>query len=195
MGTIIAILFTAWIVSAFCERNRRKKIEELKREEQIKSDAKIAAYREWKAAQAKATEEWNKARQFAIEEQTRLIALEEEQRRQAEEQARMRGQIEAHQEWLKRHDEEIGKLQARIGRAEKEIDHIMVQMEQKREYGEYLELERDACVKGSKFYHGWNNKVIANTNQLHNMEMKLDKAIENREIALAQLNETVKEVA
>ena len=189
MGTIIAILFTAWIVSAFCERNRRKKIEELKREEQIKSDVKIAAYREWKIAQAKATEEWNKAQQFAIEERSRLIALEEEQRKQAEEQARMRGQIEAHQEWLKRHDAEIEKLQNRIGRAEKNIDHLTWQMEQKRAYGDFLEEQKRGCTPTSKEYHGWNNKLIANNEQLHNMEVKMDKALEDKKIAEALLSE------
>ena len=189
MGTIIAILFTAWIVSALCERNRRKKIEELKREEQIKSDAKIAAYREWKVAQAKATEEWNKAQQFAIEERARLIALEEEQQKQAEEQARMRGQIEAHQEWLKRHDAEIEKLQNRIGRAEKNIDHLAWQMEQKRAYGDFLEEQKSKCTPGGKEYHGWNNKLTANNDQLHRMEIQMDKALEDKRIAEAKLEE------
>lgn len=130
------------------------------------------------------------------EELLRILAVENEQRRQAEEQKRQAGILEKHDADIvkiakeqAKQAEQIRKLEFKAQQAEKDIDFILHQMEEKRSYGEYLELERDASVYGGKYYHIWNNRVIANNNQLHTLEKQLDKAMNARDEAKIKLRE------
>lgn len=62
-------------------------------------------------------------------EVARLIALEREQMRLAKEQEKQRQDIVRHEEWLKKHDAEIEKLQFRLDKAEEEITHYSYMLE------------------------------------------------------------------
>lgn len=94
-------------------------------------------------------------------------------------QIEARKQIEANVAEMKRqvNETKVRELNFKIYKAQKDVEHIKYQMEEKRKYGEFLELNRDSCVYGSKYYHNWNNKLTANNNQLHTLETQLDKAM------------------
>lgn len=99
--------------------------------------------------------------------------------RQIEAREEARKQIEANVAEMKRqvNETKVRELNFKIYKAQKDVEHIKYQMEEKRKYGEFLELNRDSCVYGSKYYHNWNNKLTTNNNQLHTLETQLDKAM------------------
>ena len=72
-------------------------------------------------------------------------------------------------------------LESALRQAEMDIENIYAQMDAKSAYGIYLETERDACVYGSKYWHGWNNKLNTHNNQMYTLEKKLNKAIDVRD--------------
>ena len=73
--------------------------------------------------------------------------------------------------------------------AENDINSYYKQREDLLEYGEYLELERDACAYGSSNYHKWNKKVMANDNRLSALDRKIEKAIHAKDMAILKLSE------
>ena len=123
-----------------------------------------------------------------IKNQIQRDSLRVEPKRSQRDEILLR-QIEAREEAQKQANEKVAELKRqaneakvrelnfKIYRARKDIEYIEHQMEEKRKYGEFLELNRDSCVYGSKYYHNWNNKMTANNNQLHTLETQLDKAM------------------
>lgn len=62
--------------------------------------------------------------------------------------------------------------------AMEDIDHIAYCIEQVIKKGEYLELERDACVKYGKEWHKWNDKCLANEEKHYKLVKQMNKARE-----------------
>lgn len=62
--------------------------------------------------------------------------------------------------------------------AQEDIDHIAYCIDQVIKKGEYLELERDACVKYGKEWHKWNDKCLANEEKHYKLVKQMNKARE-----------------
>jgi len=188
----MAFVFTAvllgWIASLIIRHAEEKKHKKWYAEVQAQQVA----------AEQKRAEDFEKIKQLAKaqsrERQERIrsqVEIQREQMRIAKEQEAQRKELEQQKILISKQDEKIRGFEFKLNQAEKNIDFIQYQMEKKREYGEYLERERDACTYGSRFYHNWNNKVIANNNQLHTLETQLDKAIFARDEARIKIDSEV----
>ena len=197
MSTIIIIGIFVWIISAICKSVKAKQIER-NRQAQI---ARINAENMKRKAEAQRMREEFRQRQLEAKlEIERMVAIEREQIRLAKEAEKERKERIAAEEKLAKEaekqaariakiEEEQRKMKDTLYKAVKDIDHLTYEMEQKRKYGEYLELERDACVKYGAEWHKWNNRVSTNNNQLYAMETKLDNAINRRNNAQRKLTE------
>ncbi len=175
--SLIIIAVAIWCISALISHARQ---ERLAREQQRQREAQARLLREQRA-QAQRQREMEKEqrqmeRQAEIERRERIAADAKLAKEQAAQAAR-----------IAKIEEEQRRQQSVLNKAVKDIDHLLYEMDQKRKYGEYLELERDACVPYGAEWHKWNNKVSANNNQLYAMETKLDSAIEKRDEAQRKL--------
>lgn len=74
------------------------------------------------------------------------------------------------------------KKQAQIEQAEQDMEQLGIQIEQLQDYGEYLELERSGCVYGSKDWHKWNNKWMANNAKVYNLTRRMNRAYSEKRI-------------
>ena len=74
------------------------------------------------------------------------------------------------------------KKQAQIEQAAEDIEQYQNQIAALQKYSEYLELERSGCVYGSKSWHKWNNKVIANDNRIYNLTKRMNRAYSEKRI-------------
>ena len=129
----------------------------------------------------------NHRKQATFDEIERMIAMEKEQARIRKEQEKQAKELEKHEAWLRKHDEQISALETKVNQAEKKIDFLASQMESLKDYGEYLELERDSCVYGSSNWHKWNNKWMSNNAKVYRLSEQMDKAYEARRVALEKL--------
>ena len=117
----------------------------------------------------------------------RMIQVEMEQQAIRAEQRKQQAEIERHEAWLRKHDEQISALETKVNKAEKKIDFLASQMESLKDYGEYLELERDSCVYGSSNWHKWNNKCVSNDAKVYRLSEQMDTAYEARRVAIEKL--------
>lgn len=117
----------------------------------------------------------------------RMIQVEMEQQAIRAEQRKQQAEIERHEAWLRKHDEQISALEFKMNQAEGKIAFLKGQIEQLRNYGDYLELERDACIEGSSNWHKWNNKCLTNEAKVYRLSEQMDKAFEARRVALEKL--------
>ena len=170
MPIIIILALLIWAISSIVKSASAKKAERNRQAQIARLNAENARR---KAEAARIREEFRIRQAEAKAEVQRIVAIEREQMRLAKEQEKQAARLE-------KVEAEQRKIKATLYKAVKDIDHLTYEMEQKRKYGEYLELERDACVKYGAEWHKWNNKVSTNNNQLYAMETKLDKALANK---------------
>lgn len=123
----------------------------------------------------------------AFAEHLATYGVLEEQHRLAEEQARLAAEQERMQAELDKHAAKIADLEFKMNRAEADIDNLTFRIDELKKYGEYLELERDACVYGSSNYYKWHKKVMTNDNQVYTLTSRLDKAIYAKEKAAREI--------
>lgn len=95
--------------------------------------------------------------------------------------------IEKHEKQLQKHEEEIHKLNYKLNKAENDIDFLITQLDHFKEYGKYLEIERDACVFGSSNWHKWNNKLNTNDAKVYRLSDQLGRAYEEKQTAIRKL--------
>ena len=131
--------------------------EQAKREAQRKVEADRI-----KREQARMKEEWKQRVAEAKIETDRLIKLEREQQRQAEQ--------------LARHEERLEKLEQRLTIAEGEI---AFNREQRERLFKLLEIEQktqSGTMEGSKEWARSQKKIIALENQIHTVQKRIDKS-------------------
>lgn len=109
-------------------------------------------------------------------EVARLIALEREQMRIAKEQEKQRQDIVRHEEWLKKHDEEIEKLQFRLDQAESDIEFLKEKIGNLYALRDMAVNELDQAVIGGKNQTKYQKQIMSLDNQIHAAESKLNKA-------------------
>ena len=96
-------------------------------------------------------------RPLTQEEIKRIVAVEREQMRLREEQARQAQVLEKHEAWLVRHDEEIEKLKFKVSQADA------------------VQVELDQAIIGGKTQIKLQKQAITLRNQIHAAESKLAK--------------------
>lgn len=137
----------------------------------------------------RAAKERERARLIAQREQLkRMVALEKEQQRQAKEQARLAREQERQAAQFAKHEARIAKLEQSAAQAREDIDNYAYRIEQLNKKGEYLELERDACIDGGKEWNKWNDKCMANDDKIYRLQRQMNKAqtiLENAERELS----------
>lgn len=72
--------------------------------------------------------------------------------------------------------------------AEDDIGYITDRISQKQAYIDYLKTERDACTYGNRYYHSWNNKLMAAEKEIHTLKTQRNKAVFARDEALNSLD-------
>lgn len=142
-------------ISAAARACERQNMEKIKEEQRRQRDELLAERR------AARTMMWKQA------------ALEREQERQREE-------LEKHEAWLTKHDEQIAKLEMRLSAAEREIAFNREQRERLWKLLEIEQMERDAAIEGSRVWQKHHAKVISLENQIHTVQKRLDKAQETK---------------
>lgn len=173
MSAIIILALTIWAISAVIKSAKAKQAER-NRQAQI---ARINAENMKRKAEAQRMREEFKARQLEAKlEVERMVAIEREQMRQAKE-------IEKHEAWLRKHDEEIAKLNFRISEAERTIAHFTPLFET-------LKAQYDELTLKIKFYEqrglltgGAKKELEKVSNKLYAVETKINKAKFDKEQA------------
>ena len=173
MSAIIILALTIWAISAITKSVKAKQAER-NRQAQI---ARINAENMKRKAEAQRMREEFKARQLEAKlEVERMVAIEREQIRQAKE-------IEKHEAWLKKHDEEIAKLNFRISEAERTIAHFTPLYDA-------LKAQYDELTLKIKFYEqrglltgGAKKELEKVSNKLYAVETKINKAKFDKEQA------------
>lgn len=149
--------FIIMIVAAYAVYRFYANQEQAKREAKQKAEAERI-----KREQARMKEEWKQRVAEAKIETDRLIKLEREQQRQAEQ--------------LARHEERLEKLEQRLTIAEGEI---AFNREQRERLFKLLEIEQNVqkgTTYGSKEWAKSEKKIIALENQIHTAQKKIDKS-------------------
>lgn len=150
--TLFIVIIIVYVAYRFCA-NR----EQARREAQRKAEAERI-----KRDQARIREEWKQRVAQAKIETDRLIKLEREQQRQAEQ--------------LARHEERLEKLEQRLTIAEGEI---AFNREQRERLFKLLEIEQktqSGTTEGSKEWARSQKKIIALENQIHTVQKRIDKS-------------------
>ena len=106
----------------------------------------------------------------------RMVAIEREQIRQAKE-------IEKHEAWLRKHDEEIAKAKFMISKATSDIEHLTEQIGQFYALLDVLQNQQIMAVPGSKADITAQSKIITLQNKIHTAENRLEKAKFDKEQA------------
>lgn len=173
MTAIIVLALAIWAISAVTKSAKAKQAER-NRQAQI---ARINRENAQRKAEAQRIREEFKARQLEAKlEVERMVAIEREQIRQAKE-------IEKHEAWLKKHDEEIAKLTFRISEAERTIAHFTPLYDA-------LKAQYDELTLKIKFYEqrglltgGAKKELEKVSNKLYAVETKINKAKFDKEQA------------
>ena len=142
-----------------------------------KQNAQIANI---KKVQAAAQEETKRQKAEAAAEYQRVVELEMEQVRQSKE-------LEKHEAWLKKHDEEIAKLQYKLSSAESDIEHWKVQIGNLYALLDVAQNELEQSILGGKNQAKYQKQVITLGNQIHAAEQRLSKAEFERDNAQRKL--------
>lgn len=130
------------------------------------------------------------------EELLRILAVENEQRRQAEEQKRQAGILEKHgadiakiaKEQAKQ-AEQIRKLTYQVEQAEEDINYLYDQIDSQKRYGAFLLEKRDACAIDGAEWHKWNNKMLTNDSKVYSLQTRMNRAVYKRDDAMQKLEE------
>ena len=115
-------------------------------------------------------------RPLTQEEIKRIVAVEREQMRLREEQARQAQVLEKHEAWLVRHDEEIEKLKFKVSQAESDIEHLKERIGDLYGILDAIQVELDQAIVGGKTQIKLQKQAITLRNQIHAAESKLAKA-------------------
>lgn len=173
MTAIIILALTIWAISAVTKSAKQKRAER-NRQAQI---ARINAENMKRRAEAQRMREEFKARQLEAKlEVERMVAIEREQIRQAKE-------IEKHEAWLRKHDEEIAKAQFTISKATSDIEHLTEQISEFYGLLDVLQNQQIMAVPGSKADITAQSKIITLQNKIHSAENRLNKAKFDKEQA------------
>ena len=116
------------------------------------------------------------ARPLTQEKIKRIVAVEREQMRLREEQARQAQVLEKHEAWLVRHDEEIEKLKFKVSQAESDIAHLKEHVGDLYGLLDAVQVELDQAIIGGKTQIKLQKQAITLKNQIHAAESKLAKA-------------------
>ena len=143
-----------------------------------KQNAQIAHI---KQVQAAAQEETKRQKAEAAAEYQRVVELETEQVRQAKE-------LEKHEAWLKKHDEEIAKLRHKLTSAESDIAHWSEQIGNLYALLDIEQANQASALPGSKTDIKAQKSIITLTNQIHAAEQRLSKAEFERDNAQRKLS-------
>ncbi len=185
---IILITFCFYLIAELVKQGAIRKAKRREAERQARIEAEMRHDREERERIAREQREQREAiiaHERELREQALAQArLKAEQARQAAEQARQA-------ELLRKHDEQIAKLTARVEQCEEDILQWENQRKQLIEYGDYLERERDACVEGSSEWHKWNNKCMTNNNKVYTLDSRIRKAYYQKTEAERKMEEAV----
>lgn len=149
--------FIIMIVAAYAVYRFYANREQAKREAKQKAEAERI-----KREQARMKEEWKQRIAEAKIETDRLIKLEREQQRQAEQ--------------LARHEERLEKLEQRLTIAEGEISFNREQRERLFKLLEIEQKTQSGTMEGSKEWARSQKKIIALENQIHTVQKRIDKS-------------------
>lgn len=109
-----------------------------------------------------------------------------ELRRIMEQEAKEKAEFLADEK--KKEDKRRLRLEQSAAQAREDIDNYAYRIEQLNKKGEYLELERDACIDGGKEWNKWNDKCMANDDKIYRLQKQMNKAqtvLENAERELS----------
>lgn len=155
MSAVICIVLISWFASALIRSSEAKK--------QAKRVAQV------KAEQTRQREELRQQREEAREWARQQVAIQREQMRQAKE-------LERHEAWLIKHDEEIEKLQFRMSKAESDIEHWKEQIGNLYALMDVAQNELEQSIVGGKNQTKYQKQIITLNNQIHVAEQRLAKA-------------------
>ena len=139
-----------------------------------------AAIKEIKAEQ-------EEQRRSAIQEELRIVELEQEQVRQRKEQERLAKEQEKQAEILRKHEEEIAKLRHKLTSAESDITHWSEQIGNLYALLDIEQANQASALPGSKTDIKAQKSIITLTNKIHAAEQRLSKAEFERDSAQRKL--------
>ena len=168
MEFVLMMVILAWATSAIVRKA------DLKR--QAKWKAEIEA-------------EQRKRRQQQLEEQRRIKELARAQEKEIRERIRLTKEVEKHEAWLKKHDDEIAKLQFRLDQACEDIGFLRDKITRLNKLAAFEENERDKSTPTSAEYQKHERKVLAIENQIRTAHRQLEKAYNTRSEAERKLGE------
>lgn len=119
----------------------------------------------------------------------RLLEVERANYRIMEEQRRQAVELKKHEEWLKRHDEEIAKLTYKVDQAESDIAHWKEQVGNLYALLDAVQVELDQAIVGGKTQLKLQKQVITLNNQIHTAEKRINKATFDRDTAKKKMEE------
>ena len=134
-----------------------------------------------KQVQEAAKEETKRQKQEAEAEYRRIVELEHEQ-------LRIRKEQERQAEILRKHDEEIAKLQYKLSASESDIEHWKVQIGNLYALLDVAQNELEQSIIGGKNQAKYQKQVITLGNQIHAAEQRLSKAEFERDNAQKKLS-------
>lgn len=120
------------------------------------------------------TEEKRKAERDRLREEFRRQQAESKQI--VAEQIRQAKELAKHEEWLKKHDAEIAKLEQRIGLAENDIAFYREQRERLFKLLDIAEKEQSSFTPDCDTWQKYQRKIITLNNQIYSAQKKIDKA-------------------
>ena len=165
------------------ERERQAEMERQRQEAARMRAEWDRQQREYKAQQAQYKS--NLLRQKAIvQEQERAMKererLAREQERQKKEQERQAAILEKHEEMLRKHE-------FQLRQAKRDIDFLKERLGQQEAQRDYLLLQQEATVPGSKEHDAIQRKIVVLDNQIHSTVSRYNRAVFNAKEAEKKL--------
>ena len=130
---------------------------------------RVQALEKEQALARKEREEARKERERLLKEQDRQ---RKEQERQAKEQERQAAILEKHEEMLRKHE-------FQLRQAKRDIDFLKERLGQQEAQRDYLLLQQEATVPGSKEHDAIQRKIVVLDNQIHSTVSRYNRAVFN----------------
>ena len=116
-----------------------------------------------------------------------MSRIDRERREMKAEQERLRIEQERQAAILKKHEEQIEKLEQRMVTAENELAFNREQRDRLFLLLDIEERERDAAIPGSKTWQTHHKKVISLENQIHTVQKRIDRYTQDRRFCAEKL--------
>ena len=182
---IIAALFCVYKIITSAKAHRA---EQEREEAEYRRQAEAQRMRnEWRNVQAEAKVAimkqeamWKEQERLRKQAEREREELRKEQERQAKEQERQAAILEKHEEMLRKHE-------FQLRQAKRDIDFLKERLGQQEAQRDYLLLQQEGMIPGSKEHDAIQRKIVVLDNQIHSTVSRYNRAVFNAKEAEKKL--------